>query len=369
MSSVRARRGEETPGWLRGQQVPRWLRVLPVALLLVLGFADMLTPSHFRLGFFLTVLPPLAALMHGPLVTALLGVGVLVVASPLTPGWQAARGDVLPLVIAAAISVLLAWIRSRRDAQLVHIGTVAEVSQLAVLPPLPALVGGVRCAGRYRAAHRGALVSGDLYDVRQGPWGVRAVVADVEGHDLAAVSTVSALLGAFREAVLDDPDLAAVAARLDRRLVVDSAAVEHAELFATAVLLEFPADGKTVHVVSCGHPPPLLLRDGTATELSLDPAPPLGLGLADLAAPSVTVLPLRPGDRLLAHTDGVTEARDARGDFYPLAARLSTMVTTAPAPEEELGALAETVLADLARFAHGGVEDDVALLLLEPGND
>jgi hypothetical protein len=243
MSSVRARRGEESPGWLRGERAPRWLRVLPVVLLVLLGTADMLTSDHLRLGYFLTVLPPLAALAHGPLVTALLGAGVLAVATPLTPGWHAAEEELLPLAVAAVLSVLLARLRSGRDARLVHIGTVAEIAQLAVMPPLPALVGAVRCAGRYRAALRGALVSGDLYDVREGPWGVRAVVADVQGHDLGAVSTVSALLGAFREAVLDDGDLAAVAGRLDRRLVVDSAAAEHTELFATAVLLELRTRG------------------------------------------------------------------------------------------------------------------------------
>jgi hypothetical protein len=73
-------------------------------------------------------------------------------------------------------------------------------------------------------------------------------------------------------------------------------------------------------VVSCGHPPPLLLRDGRVSEPGLDPSPPLGLGDA-----------VRVGQQ--------------------------------PVP----GALAEAVLADLTRFAGGGVEDDVALLLLEPG--
>jgi hypothetical protein len=35
----------------------------------------------------------------------------------------------------------------------------------------------------------------------------------------------------------------------------------------------------------------------------------------------VLSLPLRPGDRILLYTDGVIEARDLAGNFYPLAER------------------------------------------------
>ncbi|MFI5802930.1 PP2C family protein-serine/threonine phosphatase [Streptomyces sp. NPDC051561] len=386
MSSVRARRGEEIPGWLRGAPAPRWARALPLVLLAVLAVADFFSDLA-ELDHVLAVLPALAAVSFGPLGTGLLSLAVLGLVHPYTPGWQGDPGATVSFVVAALLGVGFAWMRSRRDAQLVSVSTVADAAQLAVLPPLPERVGRVRCVGLYRAAQQGALVSGDLYDVRSGPWGVRAVVADVEGHDLSAVSTVTALLGAFREAVLDDADLAQVAARMDRRLVVDSAADEHAELFATAVLMEFPSGEQEVRVVSCGHPPPLLLRTGEASELRLDPAPPLGLGLAGLGAPTVTVVPLLPGDRLLAHTDGVTEARDAQGDFYPLARRLPGLAASADGP----GALTEAILADLARFtgaaksawnprnpgnprnakrakkgADGSGADDVALLLLEP---
>ncbi|CUW26154.1 Stage II sporulation protein E (SpoIIE) [Streptomyces reticuli] len=116
-----------------------------------------------------------------------------------------------------------------------------------MLPPLPERVGRVGCAAFYRAAQDGTLVGGDFFDVRQGPYGVRAVMGDVQGHGLSAVATVVSLLGAFREAALDQPDLESVAARLDRRLAVDSADVRHAELFATALLLEFAAGSAAVH--------------------------------------------------------------------------------------------------------------------------
>ncbi|MCX5201668.1 serine/threonine-protein phosphatase [Streptomyces sp. NBC_00237] len=363
MSSVRARQGQ-VPRWQRGEKAPLWLRLLPLVVLVLLALADRITPDDVELSYFVAALPPLAALLYGPVSTALMGAAVLFYAQYDTGDFAHQDGVLLSLVLLCVTSVVVSWSRTRREALLVTVGTAAEVAQFAVLPPLPAVVGRVHCFGLYRAAELGALVSGDLYDVRAGPNGVRAVVADVEGHGPGAVATVSALLGAFREAALDDADLPAVAARLDRRLVVDSAAVEHAELFATAVLMEFAEDGLSVRVVSCGHPPPLLLRDGRVSELRLDPAPPLGLGLTGFGPPQVTVVPLEPCDRILAHTDGITEARNAEGAFYPLRERLAALDPS----EGELADLAEAVQRDLVRFAKN-VEDDVALLLVEPDSD
>lgn len=369
MSSTRARGAEEVPGWLRGAPQPRWLRVLPAVILALLTFAQIVTPESLQLGYFVVALTPVAALAYGPLTVAVLGgLTLLVLGIPYGRRiWDVEFADLLAVLVVVLLSVVISWVRTRRDQQLVTVRTVAEAAQLAVLPPLPAAVGQVRCAGLYRSAQRGLLVGGDLYDVREGPHGVRALVADVQGHGLEAVATVAALLGAFREAVLDEKDLARVAARLDRRLVVDSVAVEHAELFATAVLLELPADEAVVRVASCGHPPPLLLRGGDASEIPVDPAPPLGLGLADTVPVAVVSVPLEPGDRLLAHTDGVTEARDAEGAFYPLVRRLPALAADVPA--DDLLALNEAVREDLVRFAGKAenVQDDVALLALGSG--
>ena len=53
---------------------------------------------------------------------------------------------------------------------------------------------------------------------------------------------------------------------------------------------------------------------------SLPPGDGLPLGLGELTSepPPVLRVPLAPGETLLLVTDGVTEARDAAGDFFPL---------------------------------------------------
>lgn len=311
----------------------------------------------------------MAAFAYGAAGTAVFAGLVLVLVGLPSLGIAHARGsDLATVAVIGLLSVVVAWVRKRRDAQLVSVRTVAEAAQLAVLPPVPERVGAVACAGLYRAAQQGTLVGGDLYDVRVGPFGVRALVGDVQGHGLAAVGTVASLLGAFREGVLDDAELTLVAARLDRRLLADSAAesVAHAELFATAVLLEFPPELGLVRIVSCGHPPPLLLRGFAVSELDVEPGPPLGLGLAGPTPAAPTELRVGPGDRLVMYTDGVTEARDAAGNFYPLTARVPVLAT-------DPAGLARAVWRDLQSFTGGGPRDDVALLVLSleegPGGD
>ncbi|MDT0320436.1 PP2C family protein-serine/threonine phosphatase [Streptomyces millisiae] len=346
------------PGAGPAQVLPRWLRLLPAALLIGTAVAQLAEPRSQQFGYLLSALPPLTGLIYGPGLTAVLGAAVLVLlALPVTRPGHVSGGDLAAVAAIGAFSVLVAWFRARYTRDLVVFGSVAEAAQRAVLPPLPEHVGPVHCAGLYRAAQRGALVGGDLYDVRAGPFGVRALVGDVQGHGVAAVGTVAAILGAFREAALDEAGLEGVAARLDRRLRLDAG--DRTELFATALLLEFPPGGAVVRLVSCGHPPPLLLRGGRVRELDSPPGPPLGLGLPDGGAPRLAATDLASDDVLLGYTDGVTEARGAGGAFYPLVDRLTARLGAdgALAP----GDVVDFVWRDLTAFA-GEIRDDVALL-------
>ncbi|MGW2786222.1 PP2C family protein-serine/threonine phosphatase [Streptomyces populi] len=351
---------DDRRGWLHGSPPPRWVRLLPPLLLVGVCVAELVSDGPLDIGFLLGAIPSLAVLSYGPVATAVFGAVVVVLLNvPALQLNHPGNADLLTIGFVAVLSVFVALVRSRRDAQLVTVRSVAEAAQLAVLPPLPDHVGPVRCAGLYRPAQQETLVGGDFFDVREGPFGVRAVMGDVQGHGLSAVGTVAALLGAFRETVLDQRDLEAAAARLDRRLVVDSAPVDHAELFATALLLEFPPGTDTVRLVSCGHPYPLLLRGAKAFELDTEQGPPLGLGFFGLSPPKGRMVELEPGDRLFVASDGVSESRDASGAFYPLPDRLAVFA------EEPSDALVDRVWEDLVRFCPS-ISDDVSVLVLSP---
>ncbi|REE65332.1 stage II sporulation protein E [Streptomyces sp. 3212.3] len=347
-------------GWLRGAPPPWWVRIMPVGLLLVVCIATLISPQPLDIGFLLGAIPPLAVLSYGPAATAVLGVVVVALQHARVfhldhPG----NTDLLTIGFVALLSVFVSYVRSHRDAQLDLERTVAEATQNAVVPPLPEKVGRVRCTGLYRAAQRGTLVGGDFFDVRESPQGVRVVMGDVQGHGLSAVATVASLLGAFREAVLDQPDLPSVAARLDRRLLVDSAEARRPELFATAALLEFSPDARTVRIIVCGSPPPVLLQDGKATEVHITPGTPLGLGLCPEDAYDEVTLPLLHGDRLFLASDGIWEGRNPDGTYYPLIDRLPGLV------DDDPGTTTERVWVDLVHYC-GTIGDDVTMLLLTP---
>lgn len=75
-------------------------------------------------------------------------------------------------------------------------------------------------------------------------------------------------------------------------------------------------------------------------------------------APVPHQVPFAPGDQLLFYTDGVTEARDSAGWFYPLDERAHLLKD--PDPEAALQAVRE----DVVDHAEGPLHDDAAMLLV-----
>ncbi len=366
---VRGRSAVRAAPWPAGWLV---LCALPaVAALIALATSNA---SDGQMLLPLLAVPPAlagigAATPRRPLAYGAVMLLAAIATAPFTTTPELPAATTVSVLVVTVLSVSGGARGGQQNQRLADVTSVAEAAQRALLRPLPRQVGPLELGVVYLAAAAEARVGGDLYEVTRTQFGIRLIVGDVRGKGLDAVEIAADVLGVFREVAHEVYTLAEVARRIDASLARRPAAP--LEEFVTAVLAEIdPAEGRLT-VYNCGHPPPLVLspgpdgQDGSrgpARVTAVDvPAPALPLRLMALGGTSGAerTVPLQPGDALLLYTDGVTEARDARREFYPLEERVAALAARTGA-----GDLLDRLRDDLLRHVGAPLDDDAALLLV-----
>ncbi|MEV8226936.1 PP2C family protein-serine/threonine phosphatase [Streptomyces sp. NPDC079167] len=338
-----------------------WLLLLTVAVVLL----DALTGNDLPLIPLMVVLPALASVFCTVRQTTAVAVWVTLVVVGSRIASTGAFWDVVFLIgftaLASALGVVACAARIRHATEVARLRSAAVALQRQILRPLPVVTRQICAHGLYEPIEEDRFVGGDIYEVVQSPHGARVIIGDVQGKGLPAIGAGFAALGAFREAAVREPELTAVADAVEDAVVrhnAFSAETGEDERFVTALLLGFDG-GERVRAVNCGHLPPRLLCDGEASAVTLRRTS-VPLGMADLSgdARAAEWIAFPPDSALLVLTDGVTEARDGTGAFYPLDERLR--LWAGREPDQVL----EALQADLERFSGGVRRDDIAVLIL-----
>ena len=191
---------------------------------------------------------------------------------------------------------------SRRYQQELSIAASIQQKLMAVtIPEVPF----ARLSGRNLSCKE---IGGDFYDAINTEDGLALVLADVSGKGVSAALLASTLQGMIYSqltARMPLPEIVAAANRFFTHKHIG-------EKYATLIIARIRRDGE-LEYVNCGHIPPLLVCNHEV----IRPAHgnlPVGL-LADATYES-DHYNMHPGDRLILVTDGVTEAENARGDFF-----------------------------------------------------
>jgi serine phosphatase RsbU (regulator of sigma subunit) len=376
LALVRGRSAARTVRWPAPPWLARyWLGLcaLPAVAALITLAATSAADGQLLLPL-LAVPPALAgigtATPRRPLAYGAVMLVAAIATAPFTTTPELPAATIVSVLVVTVLSASGGARGGQQDQRLADVTSVAEAAQRALLRPLPRQVGPLELGVVYLAAAAEARVGGDLYEVTRTQFGIRLIVGDVRGKGLDAVEIAADVLGVFREVAHEVYTLAEVARRIDASLARRPAAP--LEEFVTAVLAEIdPAAGRLT-VYNCGHPPPLVVSpgagDGTGGTrppqvITVDvPAPALPLRLMALGGTSGAerTVPLQPGDALLLYTDGVTEARDARREFYPLEERVAALAAQTGGPA---GDLLDRLRDDLLRHVGAPLDDDAALLL------
>jgi Stage II sporulation protein E (SpoIIE) len=242
------------------------------------------------------------------------------------------------VVLAYALLRHAARERRRRNVIEQELKSAREL-QRVLIPEALREVSGYAIASVYRPAQE---VGGDFFQIIPIQDGAALVVlGDVSGKGLKAAMNVALVVGTIRTLAEFSSDPASVLAGLNRRLV---GRLEGG--FTTALALRIDRAGHCT-LANAGQLPPFLNR----SEMTLDPSLPLGIDAA--AEYKVQDFTLGYGDRLTLHTDGVLEARSAKGELYGFA-RLTALLANLPDAES---------IVDAARAF--GQEDDITVLTIE----
>jgi hypothetical protein len=187
----------------------------------------------------------------------------------------------------------------------------------------------------YDPAHE---VGGDFFQLLPAGDGSKLlVVGDVSGKGLKAAMVVSLIVGALRNEKSRRPG--EVLSNLNEVLCGRTDAG-----FVTCCTALFDTGGR-VTIANAGHVTPYL----GATEVAVESGIPLGIAHAQEYAEFD--LTLGPGERLVFLSDGIVEARNARGELYGF--------------ERTCGSVAEKA-EEIARRAKAfGQEDDITVITVE----
>lgn len=200
-------------------------------------------------------------------------------------------------------------------------------------------------------------VGGDLVDyMNLDDNRVALALGDVAGKGLGAALLMSKLQSTLRAIAPDYKSLSELGERINLIFCRDSLPNK----FATLVYIELSQNSGKVRLLNAGHLPPLVLRGSKVEELTRG-AP--ALGLLKTSKFEEQEIEMNPGDLLVAYSDGVTEARNERDEFFGDQRLRSIVGKSAGISPDRVG---EKILEDVDWFVGDAPRsDDLSLVIIK----
>jgi phosphoserine phosphatase RsbU/P len=228
----------------------------------------------------------------------------------------------------------------------------ARLIQRGLLPTSVPRIAGIDLAVTWQPADG---VGGDCFDTLTFGSGLGISIADIAGKGLPAALLMSNLQAAVRAFAQESAAPSSVCGSVNRLLCRNMASGR----FATFCYARIDAAGRRIVYSNAGHNPPLLIRAGGTVERLTEGG--MVLGVFPDNTYEQAELPLSSGDRLLFYTDGITEARNAGGEWYD---EDKLAASAAAARREPVEAMKNLLLDHVNAFTGGQFEDDATLIVV-----
>ncbi|MDP3939037.1 MAG: SpoIIE family protein phosphatase [Deltaproteobacteria bacterium] len=182
-------------------------------------------------------------------------------------------------------------------------------------------------------------------------------VCDVTGHGIAASGVANRVHMELGRLVGEGASPAETLTAMNRFVYQQFAELG---MYMTMAVAELEIASGRLLWASAGHPPSLLWRskDGAGERLDVS-APVLGVEPELRGGAEQGESLLSPGDRLILYTDGLTEARDAHGQFFGVDRLEKLLAENAGRPVDEMSI---AIVDGVDGFRFGPARDDIVLL-------
>ncbi|MHB0998098.1 MAG: PP2C family protein-serine/threonine phosphatase [Armatimonadota bacterium] len=232
--------------------------------------------------------------------------------------------------------------------------------QRALIPAKPQVIEGYSIASAYIPAYEGTEIGGDFMDVFQTEDGkVGILIGDVSGKGIESAALAATTRSTVRAFAYDSSSPGDALSHANSLLTAQQ--VDYMQFVTSYLVILDPITGD-IKYSSAGHPPGIIT--GNNKDMVMLCSFNMPLGIQGGIKYEECNYKLKPGDKLILYTDGITEARHDHALFGTEGIENVLSLHGHVNP----GELVEAILASVKDWAHGKLRDDTAILIISRNN-
>ena len=282
---------------------------------------------------------------------------------PIVDALERGQGKEAGLLLRNHVETFLHYLRKADSDSGLHRAAFKDLEnakdvQQALFPQKNIGIPGICCQSFYKPAQG---LGGDYYDFFPLPdnrWGI--AIGDVSGKGIGAALIMASLQASLRaQALHSHSDLPTLMGEVDRLVHASSPVHFYASLFYA----EFDPETRVLEYVNAGHNPPMVLRwEDSGCEVFQLRAGGTLIGLLEENKFVPGTFQFKPGDVLVAYTDGITESENGAGELWGQQSLEQLLCSFQHKSSEEI---IQEILDARSMFAEGQPQsDDITLLVM-----